>query len=519
MASATHYDILGVGHTASSEQIREAYLVRSKMFHPDRFDQTRQPKEWALANNLLKDLNQAYDTLKSPHSRSAYDASLRGAGAPPKAEQPPPSNTRSESQPRPGSRQSTRNPGPLCSGFSKFSDLPRSVQERLSRRISQQNPQQFMTSIRGVVWNYLFLVLFTCWFGLIFFVARDQKWTSEGTGWVWILSAVSAFFVGTNLSWIIRWHKSPLGCHFIVSPLYFIKTHLDEVWFWPLWKLQDLSATHNYRNGMYTGTDVRFVFDTGAETMSFSQRNAYEQAVTAARVFDAKLRAAKEQDQYDYLIDEDDFHSWESDSGSKPRKLPSSQTLIFVLVSLAIAALLTSLAASINSTSFPYKPPSRFASLEPIAYGASSPAITPLPINTPAPAFTEPELPLPKSGEVRRYTTDKGVAPLSIKSAADANYLVKLDDAYTGRQVLSVFIRGGQTEEIKVPLGRYIVKYASGDRWYGYRHLFGPDTQYSKADREFPFSFDGDSYVGYTLTLYKVRDGNLSTSPIKPDDF
>jgi hypothetical protein len=53
---------------------------------------------------------------------------------------------------------------------------------------------------------------------------------------------------------------------------------------------------------------------------------------------------------------------------------------------------------------------------------------------------------------------------------------------------MTVFVRGGETVETRAPLGKFIVKYASGDTWYGYDHLFGPDTTYTKADETFIFS-------------------------------
>lgn len=135
------------------------------------------------------------------------------------------------------------------------------------------------------------------------------------------------------------------------------------------------------------------------------------------------------------------------------------------------------------------------------------------------PAFSEPEMTAPASGEVRTFTSQKRVAPLQIRSSSGDNYLVKLADATTGQPVLLIYVRGGQTEEIDVPIGTYRVKYASGDRWYGYTHLFGPDTQYSKADQPFTFTFDGNQYSGYTVTLYKVQNGNLRTSKISSNDF
>jgi hypothetical protein len=97
--------------------------------------------------------------------------------------------------------------------------------------------------------------------------------------------------------------------------------------------------------------------------------------------------------------------------------------------------------------------------------------------------------------------------------------IVKLSDYYTGRAVLSVFVHGGSTVNLDVPIGTYKIKYASGEHWYGATHLFGPDTAYSKADSSFDFRVIGNQVSGYTLTLYKVVDGNLQTTPISPNEF
>lgn len=137
----------------------------------------------------------------------------------------------------------------------------------------------------------------------------------------------------------------------------------------------------------------------------------------------------------------------------------------------------------------------------------------------PQPAFNEPPLQLPLSGTIRRYTENPGVAPLQIKTSAGSRYLVKLEDVATGNNILDVFVRGGSTVEIEVPLGTYRLKYAAGQTWYGYEHYFGPKTGYSKADSNFEFSNDGYRVSGYTVTLYQVRDGNLSTSQLQPEQF
>jgi hypothetical protein len=94
-----------------------------------------------------------------------------------------------------------------------------------------------------------------------------------------------------------------------------------------------------------------------------------------------------------------------------------------------------------------------------------------------------------------------------------------LADAYSDADVLTVFVHGGSTVQIDVPLGTYIVKHAAGTKWYGYKHLFGPETSYSKADETFRFERNGYQVTGYTITLYTVLHGNLQTSAIRPEDF
>jgi hypothetical protein len=149
-------------------------------------------------------------------------------------------------------------------------------------------------------------------------------------------------------------------------------------------------------------------------------------------------------------------------------------------------------------------------------YTTPRPQLAPRP--TPPP-FNEPPEPLPENGEVSTYAYFRALAPFEIKSSSGTNYLVKLTNASTGAPVQTIFVRGGTTVEVKVPLGTFSVKYAAGETWYGYRHLFGPMTAYSKASELFTFKNDGTGYTGYTITLYKVRNGNLRTQQIDPEEF
>lgn len=131
-----------------------------------------------------------------------------------------------------------------------------------------------------------------------------------------------------------------------------------------------------------------------------------------------------------------------------------------------------------------------------------------------------PEQALPANGETQAYTFDEAIAPFKIQSQGSSNFLVKLADVNTGSTVMTIFVRGGQDVETLVPLGSYYVKYASGTTWYGYDHLFGDyHTGYSKADEVFNFSVDGDTVRGFSITLYAVEGGNLTTSGITASEF
>jgi hypothetical protein len=154
-----------------------------------------------------------------------------------------------------------------------------------------------------------------------------------------------------------------------------------------------------------------------------------------------------------------------------------------------------------------------FVAPSPVAPAPTAPA-APLPDR---PDYTEQ--PLPIHGEAHDYTTARHVAPLEISGLAEAHSLVKIVDVLDPRRYVTVFVHKGMTTKVRLPLGSYELRYAMGDAWYGYEHLFGPDTTYTKADTQLDFRVDGDRVSGYSVTLYKVRDGNLETSSIPPTAF
>lgn len=67
MAKRDFYDVLGVGRSASDTDIKKAYRQKAKDLHPDR--NSSNPD----AETQFKEVNEAYDALKNPDKKAAYD--------------------------------------------------------------------------------------------------------------------------------------------------------------------------------------------------------------------------------------------------------------------------------------------------------------------------------------------------------------------------------------------------------------------------------------------------------------
>ncbi|WP_457748250.1 hypothetical protein [Sulfurimonas sp.] len=130
-----------------------------------------------------------------------------------------------------------------------------------------------------------------------------------------------------------------------------------------------------------------------------------------------------------------------------------------------------------------------------------------------------PAVAMPYSGQEQKFVSNESIAPLTIKTSTGANYLVKIVDYYSKSNIMTIFIKGGDTIKTKVPLGTFEIRYASGNHWYGYNHLFGDNTSYRKANQSFDFKNTGYKTTGYTLTLYHVLNGNLRTSHMNSSEF
>jgi len=485
------------------------------MLHPDRFDQTRQRAEWEHANEMLQELNDAYEVLGDAESRARYDRKHSGATTQPSAQEthsryaPPPTSTQQQSsarsaQPPPPKQApppSPRQPFDLShikSGTGCFDSFPISVQRRLTSRVAGGKISQCAFRFATIGPRYFFALLLGCWFFVLYGEAYVKLWSDWTFGCLVGVTGVVAILQAFNVGVLMRWHTTPLQCWVFVTPLYFIKTQYDEVWYWPLWEITDIKATHGYLNGIYQGTELHVEFGSSSEKLTIWPKTAYSSMISTIHTFKEKLQRAQSQYDWSYFVDNNDFREFHSIG--QPRRLRRpllGKIEIFILLIYGISF---AIVAYINSHQ-PYRsPPSRASHI----------------FQSKPPTFSQPEIPFPSNGQIYTFSRREGVYPLELKTPYGGNYVVKITETSTGIDMLTVFVHGGQTVNLKVPLGSYIVKYAAGEKWYGHDHLFGPATSYSKIFQTFTFA---DETLGYSITFSKVRNGNLETKAISPNEF
>jgi len=71
-----HFEVLDVGRGASPAEIKRAYHMLARRFHPDRFHQSDRPLR-ARVDSAFARIAQAYETLGDSSLRAAYEAKLR----------------------------------------------------------------------------------------------------------------------------------------------------------------------------------------------------------------------------------------------------------------------------------------------------------------------------------------------------------------------------------------------------------------------------------------------------------
>lgn len=513
------YGILGVGHAASPDEISQAYKVRTRILHPDRFDRKAQPLQWDEANEMQTDLNVAFQVLRDPHSRDLYDQ-FKGirtrrhedGSSRPRASTPPP-----QAQKR--VVQLNIVPHVEC----PFSDLPEEAKTNLKIRQKKNDLDQVRINTAPVFGPLIQVLLCPFLFWLVYLGANSSSYNE--LWWLYLsLSGIGAYAGSSGAGKIRRHLRSDIRPYFYLTPLHLIKTEYDHVSIWPLSDVKEKTYLDHYYNGAYNGRTITFHFKSGLEQIRINSKKQVNEFASKYEKYASAWNSAIKSSNLKYFNDLNDLQSINSKRIENLKFKEVTQKAVFAwAIILTIAVFVV---GSFINISHLQRNPLRKQST---ANTSQRPAPPSSSYNT-APKRTAasvippyPEQVLPLNGSVVRFSSRYPQAPFKVDNSRGDHALIKLVDSLTGEDALTIFVRAGFIAETEVPLGRYEARYASGEVWYGYTHNFGPRTAYSKADRYLDFTENetvyGSQVSGCEITLYKVRHGNLSTSRIDASQF
>ena len=497
----THYENLKVARNAPPEVIRAAYKSLSKMHHPD-----RNPDNPDSAR-IMSIINTSYEVLSDPKKRRQHDEWIKSQE---QDYSPQPVN----SKPSPETNYSPDFELPKSGNF-VFDDLPDKVKENLKKRVNGDIETQIAVKTGGIAWNYVWTIVLFGWFVYLLSDAAEYRWNDESTLWMPILTAIATVLLSINLNRIVRWNSSPLHCWLIVSPLYVIKTELDRVWYWPIWSISDISGTHNYQNGAYQDTSLKVSFEGKPISFTITPEPAYTQLISTLQSFDTKFRTAVANGDMNYVILNDDFaecHSMPSNAGQ--RKIATKVAYVFIST-FALSAIIYS-AAYIYNSERPYKPLNfRPNVASNIPYTSTQ--------QTPRTSYIRPTAapngqPWPASADyVSGYK----------KLHTDGLSSVTVDNTRNNSDVFVKLVHIGQAKAFPVRTffipasSRFTIrKISEGNYDIRYRDLVSGALTRSESFRLEEISTqNGVEYSNITMTLYKIKNGNMQTYPISEDEF
>lgn len=481
MQDLNYYALLSIAPDASPQEIRKAYIRISRIIHPDRFDAAKQHEDWKQANEMLRRVNTAYETLKDPQKRARYDRKNGFRSHSSAAESAQAGAARGST-----SRAARPQPGPdptqnLSAGSKPFEKLPTALQNRLFQRERGRLRDHYYVQIDQAPPHYLKAAILLVWLCFAFFSAAGTEWSAVQAGGFFILHLLCFLYFSQQLIWLIKWHRSKLSSSLYITPLYVIKTHHDMVYWWPVTSIRNIRITNG--GGYYFNTTMlNLHYKNEVAQFSVAPVQIARNCVQAVYSFKNKADQAVKAYAYDYIHSNNDFQNIES----KPP--PSDKPLRYAALGapLLLSFLIFGGLMEMNRGNEPY---------------IGSRLISQM---------------LPHNGSRIMYVEHDGRAPLELEASPEHHFLVKVRDAETYMPVYTVFVRAGESVSLKMPDGRFSIRYTAGRTWYGPKAHFGKDGIYLQEAREFTFNTEGQQLSGHYIRIgdpERMEDGEIQSMP------
>ena len=531
------YEILEVRPDAGQAEIRKAYLEKARQVHPDRHSVSEKGRDrsWRDANARAAEVNRAYEVLEDEELRRQYDATRRRDARPSDAE---PAQPRRAQEERRATGKEPRPDG--TGGWAFFDDLPERTQKAILYRQKGLATDQVRVRAASSANRWVRLGVAVAGWTLVLVVTMESRWTAEQMRWLLVGTLVVSAYVGKQFTAVHQAWTAKLEPWTYVTPLYVVTTVLDRVRFDPLWRLIGITRIQD-ANGA-----VDVALEWGDRSVNLHARNVEEseRIVTAIESFRAAMARAVAAGDTTWWARHDEFAAARPDERATKRPTSSWAVRLSWQISTGLAGLaLMAYAANMNEGMTDerwYQHDGASAERAAAAPERGQPVTSPSSRTRPSSSGrattskpgqplrrVEPRLPAavmpPATGTAKWLTSADRIALFEIRTQGEDDYLVKLVETWSGQDVGTVYVRGGTSVEVEVPLGTYAMRYATGAIWYGYEYLFGPETAYAQADETFVFerepTAEGWSISGFTVTLYSVVGGNLSTTRMRASEF
>lgn len=483
----THYDNLKVARNAPIEVIRAAYKTLSQKNHPDRNESSLE------SQRVMKIINESYSVLSDPKERKKHDDWVREQEK---------VNT-NENQTKIKNEINFQLP---ISGEVQFNFLDSSTKKIIKERVTGKSKNQLLIKLGGVLWSYIRSIAFLGVFYYIYTSAIDYRWDNETLYFYLGITAIISIFLARDISWIYSWNSTPLKECLIITPLYVIKTRLDKVNYWPIWTVSDVGATHNYRNGSYQDTSLSITLDGDREVFSISSQHEYQLLMDKLKTFDIRFRKEINSNNLDYFIENDDF--LKTKKGEHKIKDKSISSIVIWLLSALFTFGFIGISYAINQDR-PVKP----------AYSK-----TETPYSKPKkPSYVKPSTAPNGSawpdyaGYVSNYPrlNTNGLSSVTIDNTQnDSEVFVKL-----------VAIKSNESHPVRVFYIPAFNKLKLSNVSTGLYDIRYRDLTTGGLARSESFNLEeiststGTQYSNMTMTLYKVRNGNMQTYGLSESEF
>lgn len=488
----THYDNLKVARDAPPEIIRAAYKALSQKHHPDRNGSTSESQD------IMKIINASYTALANPESRRRHDLWIRQQESPDEHTRTTEKKSRKVEFP------------PPTSGEVSFSDLDNIARSKIKTRVSGADKNQHAVKLDGVFWSYVWIGGLLTWFYYIYTSAFNYRWTTDTAYWHSGITCVVWFLLAKNASWVYSWHSTPLKSWLILTPLYLMKLHLDRISYWPIWTISDIKGTHNFRNGSYQDTDLAMTLDGEKHNFSINGKQQYQILLNRLQEYDSKLRAALKSDDSSYIINNDEFTEFRNQGVKSDRAIPSSTIVIYVVLFFVSFGWLS------------------------VAYDINKDRLV-------KPAYSKSATPYNKSPEIQkpiyaRPATAPNGSPWPTQAAYIINYpklnatglsTVTVDNTQNDSDVFVklVSIKANESNPVRIFFipshGKFKLNGITAGLYdIRYRDLASGGLARSESfTLEETETYNGTRYSNMTMTLYKVRNGNMKTYGLSEGEF